>query len=832
MRTVRLAFRKLLRTPVVTAVAVLSLALGIGANTAIFSLTYQVLLRSLPVPSPERLVDLSADGPRQGSMRCGVEGRCQNVFSYLMYEDLARGQTVLTGLAAHVAFSSNFAMRGQAFAGQGTLVSGSYFRTLGLRPALGRLLEPADDATAGTGDVAVLSYTFWHGRLGEDSSVVGQTIEVKGQPLTIVGVAPRGFEGTSLGAKPMLFAPLAMALPLGVLDPDDYTSRTSYSLYLFGRLKPGVTIAQARAALNGLYRPILNDVEAPLQEGLSAGQLQRFRAGTLGVTPGFRGQSMLHDVAGNAFPLLFVVTGIVLLIACANIANLLLAVGAGRAREMGARLALGATRRHLVGQLLTESVVLALLGGVASLVVASFTLQLLESLLPAPATGLIDFTLHPAVLLFAAVLAVGTGLLFGLFPALHNTRAELIEIVRGGAVQVTAHRGAARFRSTLVAGQIALASALLISAGLFLKSLVNVSRVQLGERVDGVVTFSLSPQASGYDSARTAALFQTVADGLGALPGVIGVSSSRVPLLFLNTTETGVHVAGRAEGPGVDNGTNTDAVGADYFRTLGIPVLAGREFTRSDALGAPRVAVVNQAFARKFGLGADPLHTYVSLSSSDSLNIEIVGLVKDAKHSSVTAPVPPLIFVPWYQDPNVGTLTFYVRTAVPPAQQLAAIPGLLRRVAPGVPVENLRTLPEEVRDGEFLNRLTGILSALFATLATLLAAVGLYGVTAYAVQQRTREIGIRMALGADPWGVRALVGRQTGLVIGVGGAVGVGLALAAGRLLQSLLYGLAGDDPAVFALALATLAAVALVATWAPVRRASRVDPVEALRAE
>ena len=830
MRHVRLAFRTLFRTPFITAVAVASLALGIGANAAIFSLTDQVLLRPLPVPEPERLVNLTAPGPNPGSQSCNETGGCDEVFSYPMFRDLERSQNVLTGLAAHRIFGVNLSLRGEPLTGEAVVVSGSYFRTLALTPALGRLLGPDDDATIGAGSVAVLSYDFWHGRLGADPRIVGRSIEVNGQTMTIVGVAPRDFAGTTFTSHPMVYVPLSMGTKLGASG--SYQNRRSYWLYLFGRLKLGVTIAQARSALNGIYRPILNDVEAPLQQGMSDKTMARFRTKEIGLNPGFRGQSQAHREAKAPLTMLFGVTAVVLLIACANIANLLLARGASRAQEMGVRLALGAGRRHLVAQLLTESLILALMGGVASLAVAGLTLKLLASLMPTDASNVLQLRLQPSVVAFAAVLAVGTGLLFGLFPALHSTRTNLIDAIRANAGQISGHREAARFRSALVTAQIALATGLLICAGLFLKSLVNVSRVDLGVRVDDVITFYMSPQRSGYDSARAGLLFQQVEEEIAHLPGITGVTSSRVALLAGNNWGSDVYVQGFAAGPDVDNNARYNEVGPGYFRTLGIPVLAGREFTPADLVGTPRVAVVNQAFAKKFHLEGDVLHKFMSTRGQDSLNVEIVGLVRNAKYASVKDSVPPLFFYPWRQDASIGSLSFYARTALPPAQQLHAIPALLKRLAPTVPIDELKTMPQQIRDNVFLDRLISILSTVFAVLATMLAAVGLYGVLAYTVQQRTREIGVRMALGADAWKVRVLVVRQMGTMIAIGGVIGIGVALGLGRVLRSLLFGLKGHDPVVFALSLVVLAIVAAAASYVPVRRASLVDPVEALRYE
>ncbi len=830
MRNLKLAFRTLVKTPFVTTVAVLSLALGIGANTAIYSLADQVLFQPLPVLEPQRLVNLAAPGPKFGSQSCNQAGSCDDVFSYPMFKDLERGQTVLTGLAGHVAMGVNLAVGGEPLSGAAMLVSGSYFPTLGIAAALGRLIGPADDEAIGAGHVAVLSYPFWNSRFAGDSAVVGQSLVVNGRTMTIIGVAPRDFAGTTFGSSPEVFVPITMRAALGGFGA--FENRRAYWIYVFGRLKPGVTIEQAQASLNGQYRPLLTDVEAPLQTGMSPATLERFKAKEVRVAPGFRGQSSAHREARTPLLMLFGVTAVVLLIACANIANLLLARGAGRAQEMGTRLALGASRGQLVTQLLTESVLLALLGGIASLAVARVTMALLFSLLPSDAATTMTFTLRPGVLAFAALLALGTGLLFGLFPALHSTRSDLITAIRANAGQISGHQHAGRFRAALVTVQISLATALLISAGLFLKSLVNVSRTDLGVQVDDVITFSISPSRSGYDSTASAALFSRVEEALARLPGMTGVTSSMVPLLGGSNWGTSVNVQGYPSGPDVDNGSRFNEVGPGYFRMLGIPILAGREFTAGDVLGGARVAVVNETFARKFQLGRHPLGRFMSLRGPDSLNIEIVGLAQDAKYSDVKDSIPPLFFLPWRQDSDVGSMNFYMRTPLDPTTQLRAIGAMLKQLAPTVPVEDLKTMPDQIRENVFLDRLISILSAVFASLATLLAAVGLYGVLAYTVQQRTREIGVRMALGADARRVRLLIVRQMGVMIAIGGVLGIAAALGLGRLLQSLLYRLEGHDPAVFTASLVVLGVVALAAAYVPVRRASRIDPVQALRYE
>jgi predicted permease len=611
-----------------------------------------------------------------------------------------------------------------------------------------------------------------------------------------------------------------------------FDNRRSYWVYLFGRRKPGVSLTQASAGLNALYHSIINDVEAPLQQGMSDQTLTRFKAKQVAVTPGWRGQSNIHQGAKTPLIMLLSVTGIVLLIACANIANLLLARGAGRSMEMGVRLALGASRRQLMTQLLTESIVLASLGGIASLLVAKWTLSGIAVLLPSFAgRDVLEFTLQPAVLLFSALLAVGTGLVFGLFPAWHSTRSELVTTIRANAGQISGARSAARFRATLVTVQISLATALLIAAGLFMKSLVNVTHVELGIRVDSLSTFSLAPERSGYDSTRALLLYDRVEEAVAAIPGVQGVTSGLVPLLAGSNWGNNVYVQGFPSGPDVDNNSRFNEVGAGYFAALGVPLVAGREFTIGDHQGGPRVAIVNQAFAKKFNLGRAAVGKFMSTRSQDSLNIQIVGVVPNIRYSDVKDSVPPVFYLPWRQDTHVSGMYYYLRSARP-AALLPQIRAAVKRIDPGLPVEDLKTMPQQVRENVFLDRMLSILSASFAVLATLLAAVGLYGVLAYTVAQRTREIGVRMALGADARRVRVMVLRQVSVLMAIGGVVGLAGAVALGRAARSLLYEMKGTDPAVFALAVAALTLVALGAGYVPARRASDVDPVQALRYE
>jgi predicted permease len=830
----KLAFRTLFKTPFVTAVAVISLALGIGANAAIFSLFDQILLRAVPVREPERLVNLGAPPPKPGSNSCNQAGPCDDVFSYPMFRDLERRQAVFTGIAAHVAFGANLAFRGQTMNGEGMLVSGSYFPVLGIVPALGRLISPVDDQAVGAHPVVVLSHSYWETRLGSDPGVLDQVITINGQPLTIIGVAPRGFEGTTLGTQPEVFVPITMrgALMGAHARYAGFEDRRSYWAYLFARLKPGVTIEQARRALNGVYKPIINDVEAPLQEGMSAQTMAKFRVKEVTITEGRRGQSSMHREARTPLLMLLAITGIVLLIACANIANLLLARAANRSVEMAVRLALGASRRQLLTQLLTESVLLAVLGGAASLLVARWTMSGIVAMLPGEASAILHPEIRGSVVLFAAALSLGTGLLFGMFPALHSTRPDLITMIRANAGQPSGARAAARFRTSLVTAQIALSMALLISAGLFIRSLVNVSRVDLGLRADNVITFAISPELNGYTPARSRALFRQVEEEMAALPGVTGVSASRVPLLSGSNWGSSVSVEGFKEDPDTDDGARFNQIGPGFFRTLGISLRGGREFTDADALGGAEVAIVNEAFAKKFNLGRQAVGKHMSTGDDEKLDVEIVGVVQNAKYSEVKDEIPPQFFLPYRQDSTIGSINYYVRTALAPQQVLRSIPAVMKRLDPNLPVEELKTLPQQVRENTFLDRMISKLAATFAALATLLAAVGLYGVLAYTVAQRTREIGVRMALGADGSRVRRMVLKQVAVMTAIGGAIGIAAAVGLGRAAQSLLFGLQGYDPLAIVVAAAVLALVAFGAGYIPALRASRVHPMQALRYE
>jgi predicted permease len=834
MPSLKFALRTLYNTPFVTAIAIVSLALGIGATAGIFSVFHQVLLQSLAAPNPSELVNLSAPGPKPGFGSCGRAGDCVVVFSYAMFRDLQRTQTVFTDIAAHVGFGANLAYEAQTSSGEGLLVSGSYFPVLELQPALGRLLNSNDDKLVGESRVVVLSYNYWSSRFGLDPTILDKQVIVNGRSLTIVGVAPKGFDGTTIGMRPAVFVPITLR---SVLDAaTDWSLRTDYWAYLFARLRPGVTIEAARASLGTQYHAIINDVEAPLQKDMSAQTMARFRAKPILLAPGGHGQSSIPDEARTPLRLLLGVTAFVLLIACANIANLLLARSAARAGEMAIRLSIGASRARLIGQLLTESLLLAVLGGIAGLVVARWTLVLVTSLLPPDVQHTITFSISGTVLLFAIGLTFATGLLFGLFPALHSTRPDLVSTLKNQAGQPSGAKGAARVRLLIATSQIALAMMLLASSGFFVKSLLNVSRVDLGFKVDHVATFGLSPDLNGYSFDRTRLFFRRLEDELRAAPGVTAVTASNVAILAGDNRARDVAVQGFKAGPDTNSNSRYNRVGPGYFSTLGIPLIAGREFTDADTVNSAMVAVVNQTFAKKFGLGNDAVGKLMGWAPGEgyrsTLDTTIVGVVEDAKYSEVKQKVPPQFFVPYRQDKQPGGMHVYVRTPGDIAQAASSIAAVVKRLDPNLPIEDLETLPEQVRNNTYLDRMMTTLSAAFALLATLLAAIGLYGVLAYTVAQRTREIGLRMALGAAPDRVRGMVLRQVAIMTLVGTLVGLAGALGVGKGAQSILFQMTGADPTVLALSAVALALVALCAGFIPAHRASRVDPMRALKYE
>ncbi len=831
MNDIGYALRQVVRRPGLSAVVIVMLAIGIGSTTAMFSLFEVFLLRPLPVADPERLVNLNAPGPKPGSISIGYAGEFDAVFSYPMFRDLEAQQSVFTALAAHRTFDANLSYESRSVTGAGVLVSGSYFQVLGLTPALGRLIDAQDESPAGDPAVAVLSHDYWQTAYGADPNVAGRSLLVNGRPLRIVGVAPAGFSGTTVASWPQVFVPITLRSLMEPARAADENDRRSYWVYLFARLREGVTLADASAAVNGLYGGIVNEIEAPLNASLPADELAQFRAKQITLDQGSRGQSVVPTYTGLPLTLLLGMTALVLLIVCTNVASLLLARGASRTAEMAIRASLGAGRGRLTRQLFLESATLAILGGLCSLPVAAVTLAGINAMLPvAPGTG-VDARLNVGVMLFAAGITLSSVIMFGFAPALRLTR-KLGSVVRLQAQTVSA-RGASRLRAALVTAQIAFSIVLLVLAGLFATSLMNIGRTSLGIEIDSIVTFSVSPQRNGYGPERTAEVYERIEQELLGQPDVAAVTSARVPLVAGVVARSIVTIRGFEEAAGVDRVVALNEVGRDFFTVLSLPLLAGRVFTDADGRGAPRVAVVNEAFLRKFGLARDAIGTRFGTGEGASGNeIEIVGVVADAKYSSVREDAPPQYFLPRSQGDGVGTLFFYVQNRFDADDLVGTIRPVVAGVDPNLPVTDLMTLEAAVGSNLFFDRLLAVLSGAFAVLATLLAAVGLFGVLAYMVSLRTRELGLRLALGATPRQLRAIVLKQVAILVSIGMPLGLGVALLLGRGAEGVLYGLSGNEPAVFAAAVLVVGAVGIAAGYLPARRAASVAPMEALRFE
>ena len=829
MTDIRFALRSLAQRPLLTAVAVLSLSLGIGVNTAIFSMFEQLLLRRLPVPAPDEIVLVTSPGPHPGGRDTSNAGGNEAIFSYPLFRDLERLQTGALRLAAHRDFGAHLAYRGQTSTGVGTLVSGQYFSVLGITPVLGRLFGPEDDRVPNGHPIVILSYDYWNSHFGADPRVVNETLVVNGELMTIVGVTPRGFTGTTIRDVPHVFLPLAMAR----LAFRDLTSRNMHWLYAFGRLAPGVSRERAEAVINLPFAALIRDVELPaLGSGMSDLERQQFQQRALVLSDGSRPRARDRAVIRAMGMLLVLVAGFVLAIACANVANLLLARVTDRAVEMSVRLSLGASEGRVIRLLLTEVLVLGVIGSAGALAVARLAGNGLLAIMP-PEIGMrFDFAINTTMLTFALTTGLVTSLLFGLFPAVHGVRAAAAAGLHTHSSRMSGSRAAKRFRASMATSQVALTTALLGIAGLFVVSLVNISRVELGIRREGLVTFRVSPSGNGYTSEQARSFFARLEDELRAVPGVSSVTATTVAILSDDSSGNVLTVEGFEATPETDTNARYGRTSVDYFRTLGIPLLAGREFTTADNSDSPRVAVVNESFARKFNLGSRTIGTRMALGRGNrSLDIEIVGLVGDAKYSEVKDPPPAQFYLP-YRQASAGSLTFYVRGGTETRPLVSMIPSLVSRLDANLPIENLRTMDDQIWERTTPDRLLTTLSFAFAGLALVMAAVGVYGVLAYGVAQRLREIGIRIALGAKPRDVRSLVMSQVGRMTLVGGTAGAVLAFWLGRLAQTMLFGVQGSDAAIIGAAALVVVAVAVAAGALPARRATSINPIETLRVE
>jgi predicted permease len=826
-RDLRYGVRTLRNNPGFTVAAVLTLALGIGANTAIFSLVSATLLRSIPVREPERLVQVTWD-------RGGV-------LAYPEYAELRDGSPMFEGrLAAWGGITASLNAAGQAELVVGIIATGNYFGVLGVQPEIGRLLSPSDDVTPGAHPVAVISYRLWRGRFNGDPGIVGRDVLLNGHRFTIVGVTREGFNGAQLGAVRDLYVPIMMQAVMrppragysGEMDPDLLRRRTNRWLYGLGRLEAGTTPEQASARLTVL--------SATVGPPPPAGARPRIAV----AVPINTGEVRERLTAVAA--LLMSVVGAVLLLACANVANLMLSRAAARRREIAVRLALGASRRQLVAQLLTESVLLSLLGGAAGLALAFAVVTAFRTLPPPP--GALPLALELAidfrVLAFTLALATLSGIAFGLAPALASSRLDLVPVLKDESFVPDARARRYNLRRLLVVMQVALSLVLLVVAGLFLRNLREVQRVAPGFDVERLVSAQLPVNLLRYTTEQGRTFYRTVTERVEAIPGVEAATVARVPVLGGSGRTTSTHLEGRPStaesvrnegsgGPPISRDVASgNVVGPRYFQTLGIPLLLGRDFEARDTPEAPKIAVVNDAFVRVQFPDAErqiAIGRRISIDGPEGPWREIVGVVGDSKYASLTEETAPVVYVPLSQNHETG-MVLYVRTSARPAVVLPAVRAAVQSVEPNLPLPDLHTVAETVATSLYVPRMGAILLGVFAVVAVLLAAIGVYGVTSFAVAQRTREIGVRIALGAQRDDILSLVLKQGMGLVTVGIAAGLLLAFAAGRSLASFLYGIRGTDPGTFVAVPLILAAVALVACLVPARRAMRLDPLAALR--
>ena len=815
-------------------VAVLSLALGIGANTVIFTLIDAVLIKMLPVKNPEQLVVIgwgAKDWPRIVTSHRGSSDRVTghvsaSSFSYPTFQQFRANRQVFSDVFAFAELEQlNVSTSGHAEMASAHLVSGNYFSGLGVRALTGRTFVDQDDKQ-GAAPTAVISFRFWNHRFGLDPSAVGKAITVNGVPFTIVGVAPREFFGVSAGNAPDLFIPVAMQPRVAPFWTDEYPSLFHASgacwLRAMGRLKPGVSEQQARAAL-----------DVVLQQSMTAGLSSlppKEEIQTIELSPGSKGLNDLRSEFSQPLFILMTVVGLVLLIACVNVAILMLARATARQKETAVRLALGAGRPRLIRQLLTESVLLAIIGGVLGLALASRGENLLLTLVTPGETPL-ALNLQPdlRVLGFCLAISLLTGIVFGLAPALRGTRIDLTPALKVTAGSLGARFGRSRFGlgKMLVASQVAMSLLLLIGAGLFIRSLQKLNSIDLGFNRHNLLLFSIDGSASGYKNARLGNAYKEIQARLQAIPGVRSVSLSQHRLIGGGVSIGGVEVPGYKPRPNEEVSSWMIWVGPGFFETMGIPILAGRALSARDSESAPKVVVINETFARHYFPNQGPVGKRLGDGT------EIIGVAKDAKFDTVRREAAPTMYLPYLQHlEGMDTVSFEIRTAGSPT---AIVPDARRAVAAvgaNLPLFDVKTQEQQIAGSLFEEHLFAKLVGCFGLLALLLASIGLYGVMSYAVVRRTSEIGIRVALGAQRGQVLWMVLRETTLLVAAGLGIGLPTALALTRLIRNQLFGLKPTDPFTIAVATLTLVVVAVFAGYLPARRASRVDPMVALRYE
>jgi predicted permease len=866
-RDVLYGIRMMRKAPGFTAIAVLSLALGIGANTALFSLVETVLLRTLPVHEPEQLVlfewrsgtKFRTNGMRGTFIPTEPGTRGASIFRHDTLEKLrqAWAQSPDSPLRDLFSFAPLYeltaVMNGQAEVVPGQAVSGGYYSGLGVQPMLGRVITDADNQ-AGASPVVVLSHQYWRERCGADVSIVGKAIKLNKGLFTIIGVAPPGFTGAGqVNHRPAVTVPIAFEpLVLGESSAMAKADRPGYWwVHLMGRLKPGATLAQARDSLNGVFQAAAIEAMPPPRKQSDSARIEPKEYPRLLALAGGRGAMETRNLYSTTIYGLFVVVAIVLLIACANVANLLLARSALRGPEISVRLALGAGRGRLIRQLLTESVLLALLGGALGVILALWG----QSALAGMATRDVSFLptdVAPAmnwrVLAFTVGVSLLTGVLFGLAPAWRATRPDLTAALKQ-SVRTTG--AVSRLSKSLVVAQVALSLLLLVGAGLFIRSLYNLQRVNVGFNPENLLLFSLQPGQADYKDERLIQFYERLFARLDNLPGVRAATFGAVPLLSHFVWNTGVLLPGETEKTASERVANRQMARENYFSTMEIPLLRGRNFNERDHAAAPKVAIVNETLAAKFFPNEDAVGKRVGYDDKTAGSIEIVGIVRDAKYSSQREDYEPLLITPWRQEAgDIGGMFFALRTAGEPTALAAAVRGAVRELDPNLPVTEVISQTARARETLGQERLYARLLGFFGALALLLAAVGLSGVLAYSVAQRTHEIGIRMALGAQAGNVLRLVVWQGMKLVLMGVAVGGFCAYGLKRLtvseafrdaawkrrflneLAERLYGVTSVEPLTFSLIAALLLGIALLACWIPARRAARVDPMVALRSE
>ena len=826
------AARALARTPMLTTVAVLSLALGIGANTAIFSLLDQLILRLLPVREPQELVMIWSTGPHMGS------NRGDRAASYPMYQDYAKKAEAFSYVFARYQSPLSVNFEGATERVEAELVSGNFFQALGVGPAVGRVFSPGeDDQTYKGHPVVVLSHNYWRERFQGKHDIVGKKLLVNNYPMTIVGVSAPGFVGIDPSRSPHVRVPIQMK-PLMTPGWDAIGDRRNQWIQIFARMKPGYTVDSARASLQPLFKSIL-DYELTLEkmQKISPYNRDRFLKRQVKLEPAATGYSRMREQFQTALMVLMCMVGLVLLIACFNVANLLIAKAAARRKEIAVRLAMGAARGQLLRQLLVESLLLSLTGGVIGILLAIATTRALLSFLPSDGVSM-TLSARPdlRILAFNFVLASLTGILFGLAPALQSMRIDLWTTLKDVAGAVTGTGSSVKFRKMLVTVQVALSFLLLAGAGLFVKSLGNLKNTHTGfQAIDNLVTFQVDPALNGYTAPQVKQFNYSLLERLRAAPGVKSAGYATVALLAGNEWDSGMSVEGHQAKDGEDMQAFMNAVSPGYFATMGVPVLAGRDFDDRDRGEKQNVVIVNRKFAEHFFGSIDKAlgrHTGFGTGPDTKLDMEIIGVVENTLYEGPREGVRRQAFVADQQSRFPSSAAFYVRTSSPSATMFGNLQQTVKSLEASMPVFEMKTVESQLDETLTTERLIATLSATFGALATLLAAIGLYGVMAFVVANRTKEIGLRMALGAQQSAVAWLVMREVLFLVLVGLLVGVPVAYWLGRYVSSQLFNVPAADIWTAAIAILILTGIASMAGFLPARRATTIDPIKTLRYE